>query len=134
MVAAAPHILIVEDHPDGRETLRILLELLGYEVAVAVDGPQGVQKALAEQPEVALIDIGLPNLDGYQVAEKLRARLGSKILLIACTAYGQPEDRRRALAAGFDAHLVKPLDLIELLDYLEKGRRKNGSPHPSTAP
>jgi CheY-like chemotaxis protein len=122
MVACPLHILIVEHHPDGRETLRNFLELLGYGVDTAADGLQGVQKALAGQPEVALVDIGLPHLDGYQVAEQLRSRLGRKILLIACTAYGQPEDRRRALEAGFDAHLVKPLDLMELLEHLGKGR------------
>jgi CheY-like chemotaxis protein len=118
MGAHARRILIVEDHPDGRESLRVLLELFGYRVDVAADGFQGIQKGLAEEPDVALVDIGLPHLDGYQVAAQLRAGLGRKVLLIAYTAYGQPEDRQRALEAGFDAHLVKPVDLVELFGWL----------------
>jgi CheY-like chemotaxis protein len=70
--------------------------------------------ALASQPDIALVDIGLPLLDGYQVAERLRAIFGARIFLIACTAYGRPEDRRRSWQAGFDVHLVKPVDLDEL--------------------
>jgi CheY-like chemotaxis protein len=86
------------------------LGLLGYAVEVAADGVRGVQRALELRPRVALVDIGLPRLDGYQVAKKLRAALGRDILLVALTAYGDPDDRLRALQAGFDLHLVKPLD------------------------
>jgi len=105
----ARHVLVVEDNDDGRETLKLLLQLWGHQVDVAADGLQGVQKALAKRPEVGLIDIGLPGLDGYQVAERLRAALGHDIVLVAMTGYGQPHDRQRALDAGFDVHLVKPL-------------------------
>jgi CheY-like chemotaxis protein len=111
-------VLIIEDHADGREILRILLELLGCQVEVAADGVQGVIKALTGNPEIALVDIGLPRLDGYQVARKLRAALGRKIFLIAQTGYGQPQDREQALQAGFDAHLVKPVDLKDLTYWL----------------
>ena len=111
---AGRHILVVEDNPDGRETLRVLLELLGHRVDVAADGSEGVAKALALRPEIAVVDIGLPVLDGYQVARQLRAALGRDIFLIAHTGYGQPEDRQRALAAGFDLHLVKPVEVEEL--------------------
>jgi CheY-like chemotaxis protein len=107
-------VLIVEDNCDGRETLRTLLQLLGHRVEVAEDGPAGLDKAVTWQPEVVLLDIGLPRLDGYQVARQLRRRFGDRILLIAHTGYGQPEDRRRAFEAGFNAHLVKPVDLREL--------------------
>ncbi len=105
------HVLVVEDNPDGRESLRDLLEIWGHEVSLAVDGPEGVEKALSLRPDLALVDIGLPGLDGNEVARRIRAVLGSEdIALIAMTGYGQPEDRRRALQAGFDRYLVKPVD------------------------
>lgn len=107
-------VLLVEDNPDGRETLRLLLHLWGHQVEVAADGIQGVEKALAQRPDVALVDIGLPGLNGYQVANRLRDSLGSDVYLIAMTGYGQPHDRRRAMEAGFDAHMVKPVDPEEL--------------------
>jgi CheY-like chemotaxis protein len=119
-------VLVVEDNPDGRETLRLLLQMLGYEVAVAADGVQGVEKALEQRPHVAVIDIGLPGLDGYQVARRLRAELGDGIFLITQTGYGQPEDRRRALEAGFDVHLTKPVDPQELFSWLETAAARTG--------
>jgi CheY-like chemotaxis protein len=103
-----------------------LVEILGHEVEGAADGVQGVEKALAWRPEVALIDIGLPRLDGYQVARELRAALGRDVFLIAHTAYDQPEDRRRAFAAGFDAYLVKPADPSELDHWLTVAAAKDG--------
>jgi CheY-like chemotaxis protein len=111
-------ILVIEDNPDGRETLRVLLELLGHQVKVASDGLEGVALALSWGPDVALVDIGLPRLDGYEVARRLRAALGRRIFLIAQTGYGRPEDRRQGLAAGFDVHLVKPLWLEDLCHWL----------------
>jgi two-component system, sensor histidine kinase len=112
------HVLVVEDNPDGRDTLSALLELLGHQVETAEDGLQGVYKALTWHPEVAFVDIGLPVLDGYQVAQRLRAALGHHVFLIAYTAYNQPEDQRRAFASGFDAYLVKPVELSELDHWL----------------
>jgi CheY-like chemotaxis protein len=113
--SAPLHILVVEDNPDGRESLRDLLEIWGHEVDLAENGPDGVKSALGCQPDVALIDIGLPGLDGNEVAQRIRAALeGDRMALIAMTGYGQPEDRRRALQAGFDAYLVKPVDPGEL--------------------
>jgi CheY-like chemotaxis protein len=111
-VAPAPalFILIVEDNRDIRESARMVLEYLGHRVAVAVDGLDGIEQALALRPRVALVDIGLPRLDGYSVARCLRAALGRDIVLVAYTAYGGPEDRALALEAGFDLHLVKPVD------------------------
>ena len=112
-----PHprrVLIVEDHPDARESLRLLLECWGHQVEVAADGLRGIQVALAWKPEVAIVDIGLPLLDGYEVARQLRAALDAPIRLIALTAYRTPEDIRRAHEAGFDIHLAKPADPGEI--------------------
>jgi len=107
-------VLVVEDGADNRETLQELLEALGHEVHTAVDGVDGVERAIALRPEVALVDIGLPRLDGFEVAHRVRAELGPAIFLVALTGYGQPEDRARALAAGFDMHFTKPMDLDAL--------------------
>jgi signal transduction histidine kinase/ActR/RegA family two-component response regulator len=112
-------VLIVEDNLDGRESLRELLELWGYDVDVAANGTEGLVKAFAGHPDAALIDIGLPELDGNEVARRIRAVVDSdRLALIAMTGYGQPEDRRRAIEAGFDTYLVKPVepsDLVRLL-------------------
>lgn len=107
-------ILLVEDNPDARQAMRDLLELWGHQVAVAPDGLQGVAMALTESPELALVDIGMPGMDGYRVAEELRSRVGQKIRLVAITGYGGPEGHDRALRAGFDLHLVKPVKPDEL--------------------
>ena len=113
-------VLIVEDNPDGRESLRMLLELYGYTVAVAADGIEGVEKAMRLHPDVVLIDIGLPRLDGYEVCRRLREALGHDVRLIACTAYSDPSMRRRAFEVGFDEFQVKPMDLDELIAHLEE--------------
>ena len=106
-------ILMIEDNADAREAMCALLALDGHVIEAAADGPQGLELARTKQPEIALIDIGLPGMDGYEVAREMRA-LGIPIVLVALTGYGQPEDRRRAEEAGFDAHLVKPVDPTEL--------------------
>jgi two-component system, sensor histidine kinase len=113
-VSPTRRILLVEDNRDGRESMRVLLELLGHRVVTADNGFDGLARGMASAPEVAVLDIGLPGLDGYQLARQLRRNFGHTIYLIAHTGYGQPEDRRRAFEAGFDAHLVKPVDLNEL--------------------
>jgi signal transduction histidine kinase len=100
-------VLIVEDHADVRHALRTLLEHDGHMVYEAADGAEGIEAAERLKPDVVLIDIGLPRVDGYQVAQAIRAKLGH-LRLVAVTAYGQPEDKRRARDAGFDEHLVKP--------------------------
>jgi signal transduction histidine kinase/CheY-like chemotaxis protein len=130
--AAGLHVLVVEDNYDGRESLRDLLELWGHTVTVAESGPEGIEKAFAACPEVALIDIGLPGLDGNEVARRIRSILSDgEISLIAMTGYGQPEDRRRALQAGFDRYLVKPVDpavLAQLLNEVgHRGARQNAA-------
>jgi two-component system, sensor histidine kinase len=114
-------VLVVEDQPDSRETLRMLLELWGHEVEAAGDGRQGVEMGLSWHPDTAVVDIGLPLLDGYQVARLLRAALHD-VLLIALTSYNRPEDRRRAFDAGFDVHLSKPVE-PDALQHLLAERR-----------
>jgi CheY-like chemotaxis protein len=110
----ARHVLLVEDSDDIRESLQELLSDLGHRVEVAADGAAGLAQGLASRPDVALVDIGLPLIDGYEVARRLRAALGGDILLLALTGYGQPEDAVRARAAGFDHHLRKPIDFEEI--------------------
>jgi signal transduction histidine kinase/ActR/RegA family two-component response regulator len=110
-------VLIIEDNDDSRELMTSLLRRRSHKVSAAADGPSGVELALRQHPSAILVDIGLPGLDGYAVARELRPRLGDEVLMIAVTGYGQPEDKRRALEAGFDAHLTKPVDVqrLELL-------------------
>jgi signal transduction histidine kinase/CheY-like chemotaxis protein len=112
-------ILIVEDNADAREALREALEQAGHEIFEASSGTGGVESALANRPDVALIDIGLPEFDGYEVARRIRSASEVRgMMLVALTGYGTPEDRQRAVQAGFDAHLVKPLDFARLTDLL----------------
>jgi signal transduction histidine kinase len=119
--AATREVLIVEDNADARDTLKRMLELDGHRVRVAVDGPTALAALQAAVPDVALIDIGLPQMDGYELARRIRAELNDRRpLLVAVTGYGLPEDRRRAHEAGFDFHLVKPVDFTQLADVLTR--------------
>ncbi len=107
----ARRVLVIEDNRDGAETLRMLLELDGHEVAVAFDGPAGVSAARHFGPDVVVCDIGLPGLSGYDVARALRADPATAAARLVCVSgYGQAEDRRKAREAGFDETLVKPID------------------------
>jgi signal transduction histidine kinase len=119
---ACQRVLLVEDSEDNRELLRELLEMDGFEVEVAVDGPEGVKQALSSKPDIAIVDIGLPAMDGFEVARQVRAVLGSRIRLVALTGYGQPEDHHRSKQAGFDAHLTKPVHLGDLESALRPHR------------
>jgi two-component system CheB/CheR fusion protein len=112
-LAPPRRILIIEDNDDAREALRLQLQIAGHEVHGAATGPEGIKMAASLKPDVVLLDIGLPGLDGYQVAEHLRtANEGPR--LIAITGYGQPEARERARNAGIEQYLVKPIDAAEL--------------------
>ena len=122
-IATARHVLVIEDNADAREMLRMALELDGHRVETAADGTSGVEIALRTTPDLVLIDIGLPGLDGYAVARRLRTALGHRVTLVALTGYGQSEDRRRTSDAGFDAHLVKPVDPDVLSRALATGFR-----------
>jgi CheY-like chemotaxis protein len=108
-------VLIVEDNDDARVSLQRILQADGHLVSAARDARAGLEAAMAGSPNVAVVDIGLPGMDGYQFARAMRERLGSGVRLIALTGYGTESDRQRAAQAGFDAHLTKPVDLDRLL-------------------
>jgi CheY-like chemotaxis protein len=108
-------VLVVEDNRDAAESLRDLMDALGYEVAVAYTGTEGVSAAVQFLPHVVLCDLGLPELDGYAVGATLKRNpVTAPARLIAITGYSRDEDRRRSQEAGFEVHLVKPVDLDEL--------------------
>jgi signal transduction histidine kinase/ActR/RegA family two-component response regulator len=119
---AARSILLVEDNADVRESLKSLLEEFGHHVIAAADGIEGITRGIASRPDVALVDIGLPGLDGYGVARRLREKLGDSVYLVAVTGYGLPEDRRLALEGGFDAHMTKPLVLRAVLQLISRSK------------
>ncbi|HZT81667.1 MAG TPA: ATP-binding protein [Gemmataceae bacterium] len=108
-------VLVVEDNRDAADSLAVLLRLAGHEVRVAYDGPSALAEAPRFRPDVILLDIGLPRLDGCEVARQLRRQTGLQdVLLVALTGFGQEQDRRRSREAGFDAHFVKPVDFAAL--------------------
>ncbi|HET6899530.1 MAG TPA: ATP-binding protein, partial [Vicinamibacteria bacterium] len=113
-------VLLIEDNVDITDFIRIQLEMWGHDVSVAHDGPSGLEAALSQPPDIALVDVGLPGMDGYELARRIRTDPEApEIRLVAMTGYGRPEDRARALAAGFDAHLVKPVDPRQLQEILD---------------
>jgi CheY-like chemotaxis protein len=108
-------VLVVDDNRDSADSLTMLLRLAGDEVETAYDGQDGLEIARQWRPDIILLDIGLPRLDGYELARCLRGEFGlQQPVLVATTGYGKDEDRRMSQEAGFDAHLVKPVDLEEL--------------------
>lgn len=107
-------IVVIEDNADSRDSLRMLIELEGHTVYTADDGLSGLGRIVEVAPDAAIVDIDLPGIDGYEVARRTRAALHAHIFLIAHTGYGQDDDVKRALLAGFDAHLVKPADMQRL--------------------
>ena len=116
--ATRRRVLVIEDNDDARDMLKTLLVLEGHEVLEARDGADGVRKLITERPEVALIDIGLPVMDGYEVARTARRQTDHAPLLVALTGYGQAEDRQRSYDAGFDDFAVKPVDPARLTQIL----------------
>ena len=122
-------ILLVEDADDGRRMLRQILQLEGHEVFEAGDGPGGLDALLTHRPDVALVDIGLPGLDGYELARRARAdERGWGVRLIAVTGYGMPRDVEEARKAGYDDHLIKPLRYPELCKLLREHRAAGPAP------
>ena len=121
-------ILIVEDHRDSAEGLATLLRMAGHDVSTVGDGPSALACCRTVHPDIVLLDIGLPGMDGYEVAQRLRELLGSDLLIVALTGYGQQRDRQRSFEAGIDHHVLKPFraDVItELLDRrVESGRQR----------
>ena len=126
---SSKRILVVDDNADIRETMEMELSMSGHSVELAEDGLQAVEKALQTHPDVAFIDIGLPKMDGYDVAREIRSRPGgADLVLIAVSGYGQDEDKRKALEAGFDAHLTKPMEagaIDKILSELESFHRSH---------
>jgi len=113
-------ILVVDDNPDSAMSLEKLLTLTGHEARIAGDGLTAVSEAERFRPEVVLLDIGLPRLNGYDACRVIREQpWGANMILVAVTGWGQEEDRRRSREAGFDGHLVKPVDLDELMKLLD---------------
>ncbi len=110
---APKRVVLVEDSEDIRELMAELLREAGHEVTTTCSGPEGFAKIVAEQPDVAFVDIGLPGFDGFEVARRVRAS-GSAVRLVALSGYGQSADRARAHAAGFDEHLTKPAGLEQI--------------------
>ncbi len=123
---APSHVLLVEDDADTRDMLRFNLELAGHRVIVAGTGREAIERAAEVDPEVMLVDLGLPDVDGHEVARQVRARTGQAIFLVALTGYGRAEDVRRAEQAGFDAHLLKPATADALASVLARRGRGDG--------
>ena len=121
--SAPKRLLVVDDNKDAAESMSMLLEMWGHEVAFAYDGPSALETAEQWRPQAVFLDIGLPGMDGYEVAERLRSLPHAKdAVLIAITGYGQDDDRQRSQRAGIDHHLVKPVApdaLRSLIDSLQ---------------
>jgi signal transduction histidine kinase/ActR/RegA family two-component response regulator len=121
-------ILVVDDNIDSAETLALLLRLGGHDVHTAHSGRNALESAQINRPEIVMLDIGMPGMDGLEVARRLRDELGlTDVLLVAMTGYGQDEDRRRSQVAGFNSHLVKPIDLEHLNSLLERWEQKQNN-------
>jgi CheY-like chemotaxis protein len=117
-------VLVVDDSRDGAESLALLLRLKGHDVRVAHDGLAALEAARANRPDLAILDIGMPGMDGYELAQRLREEPGlAKLVLVALTGWGQAEDRRRSQEAGFNHHLTKPADPAALERLLGEAKR-----------
>jgi signal transduction histidine kinase/ActR/RegA family two-component response regulator len=125
--SATRKVAIVEDNKDVRDLLRLKLHRLGHEVFDAADGLEGVRVVLETKPDLALIDLGLPGIDGYEVARQVREQVGAGVILVAVSGFGQPEDKRRAIEAGFDEHLTKPADVRDIENLLTRFQPRNSA-------
>ncbi len=122
-------VLVVEDDPESLQLMGVLLSLWGYKPRLYPDGPAGLEAVAEEMPEVVLLDLGLPGIDGFEVAEKIRASPGGEApLIVAVTAFRGEEHRRRALASGFDKYLMKPVDIETLRLVLAQAPRSSAPP------
>ena len=131
--ARPARVLVVEDHEDSREMLKTLLEAEGHEVREATDGLGAVEVALTWRPDCVLLDVGLPVIDGYEAARRIRDG-GGTMRLVALTGYGQAEDVARSRAAGFDEHLVKPVDARRVAQAVVGGATREGPGLASVTP
>lgn len=122
-VATRLRVLVIEDNHDAAEALAMLLELYGHDATVFSDGPKAIEAVRTAAFDLAFVDIGLPGMDGYEVARRIRKLANAKpMLLVALTGYGQDSDKQRALAAGFDEHLTKPVKIERLQALLKRAR------------
>jgi CheY-like chemotaxis protein len=119
--AESRRILIVDDNCDAAELLAEALSAMGHETRVAFDGPSGLDAAAGFAPDIAFLDIGLPAMDGYELARKMRSELAfPQLRLVALTGYGQDSDRERSAEAGFDSHMVKPINLMAVASTIKR--------------
>jgi CheY-like chemotaxis protein len=131
---APRRILVVEDNTDVRDGLVELCQMWGHEVLTAGDGATGLQLALEQRPDIAFVDIGLPALDGYEVARRVRAdAAGKDLLLVALTGYGSREQKALAIDSGFDHHLVKPVDTAQIRDFVADIEHTRQTSHRSSS-
>jgi CheY-like chemotaxis protein len=121
-------IAIVEDNDDVRDLLRLKLSRLGHSVVTARDGVEGVRLLVGEKPDLALVDLGLPGMDGYAVARETREQIGGDVVLVAVSGFGQPDDKRRAIESGFDEHITKPADVNDIENVLRRFPPRNSAP------
>lgn len=122
MKQAAKYILIVDDNKDGADSLAKLLGHFNFEVDVAYDGPEALDLLQNKTPDAIILDIGLPGMDGYEVAKRVRKHYlekGRKLLLIALSGYGQDDDKKRSIEAGCDEHFIKPIDVRRLESFIK---------------
>jgi CheY-like chemotaxis protein len=132
LLATGARVLVVDDYPDSAETASMLLTLHGYECRTATTGQEALEQAAVFEPDIVLLDIGLPDITGYEVARLLRARAGDRPLyLAAVTGWGQPADQAKALAAGFDHHVTKPADLRKLAMIVRLADQANAERRPA---
>lgn len=127
-------ILVVDDNRDSAESMAMLLRLRGHDVAVVHDAQRAIELAAEMEPAVVLLDIGLPEMDGFEVCRRLRAQGMEDAQIIPMTGYGQERDRQRSIEAGFDAHTVKPVAIEDIATLLAapRGSRQRDRPQPAT--
>jgi CheY-like chemotaxis protein len=114
-------ILIADDNPDVLESFEVMLRMLGHDVATACDGIEVLEKAAQFSPEVIVLDLGMPHMDGFETARRLRQQpWGRDAVLIAVTGWGHEKDKKQSAEAGFNLHLVKPIDAMTMLKHLDK--------------
>lgn len=124
-------VLVVDDNPDAAESLALVLEIEGFRALTAHDGRSALDRIAQERPDAVLLDLGLPDLDGVEVGQRIRGRRdGADILLVAISGHGGQDDFAATRAAGFDAHLVKPVDPNRIVELLTAGRA--ATPDPGT--
>ena len=130
--ASRHRVLVVDDNVDAAVSLGMLLKLAGQEVRVAYDGPAAIRHATEFRPELVLLDIGMPGMDGYEVCRRLRQELAlDKATVVALTGWGQDDDRRRSHEAGFDHHIVKPVEPSALQRLLDDLPAESAGPAPT---